>query len=103
MVMALLGVVGLQGISYLLTQIFGLKLIKTGPIFYVFALAIGVGVGFAIFARGIRGQKFEKIDLLIFGAALVIAAVFLFYVKNLVPAIFSSASLELQSMIGLGT
>lgn len=103
LIIAGIAVAGLQAISFLLTQIFNFPLLKTGPIFLVLALVIGILIGFAIVAKGIRGQKWEKLDFLIFGVALVIAAVFIFYVPKLVPSIFSSASLELQSMIGLGT
>ena len=101
-VILLITIAVLQGLSLLLTQIFGFKTLKFGPIFYLFAIAIGVGLGISAVVRGIRGTKVDKLDVLVF---VLVAGVIVFlsiYAKQLVPSIFSTANLELQSMIGIG-
>jgi hypothetical protein len=89
-------------------QAFGLVLggplgldVHLGPVFIILPLGIASVLGVAIVKKMISNQPVTKKDIYAIVIVLVIALLFMFFLRDFVPEIFEEAFVELQSMVGL--
>jgi|SRR3990167_1637205 len=93
-----LGLLG--GLSLLLSQLFGITPLRVGPIILLFlALAVVVFVFNLVFKKNFDFDNKSIIAMVLVTA--IIVGVYI-YLPQTVPEVFSVATQELQSVVGLG-
>jgi len=87
-----IGISVIQGISMLLTQIFGITQLKLGPLF----IAFGVGAIFMIFWRFAVSGDFTLSAIFMILALAGAVLLLLMYLPDLVPTLFQASVLDLK-------
>ena len=88
-----------QGIGLLLEGPLGID-VNLGPIFILLPLAIASTMGIAIVKKMLGDLSPNRSDMLAVIIVAGLALLVLFFLRDLVPEVFSESMLQLQSMIG---
>jgi len=99
LIVTILALILLQVLGFILNG-FGIQnSIKIGPIFFLFILGAVALAPIVIIKRMIFNQGMGTKDLVFLALIVLIVFAFLFIFPNLIPQVFSTAQLELMSLL----
>jgi len=76
--------------------------ISLGPVFIMLPLAASGAIAVIIVKKMTMGQEVTRQDMFAIAVTTILALLFMFFLRDLVPEIFSGAILDLQSVVGFG-
>lgn len=74
--------------------------IKLGPVFVLIAISMSAATSIAILKKLMNNQMVDKKDIFAIVIVALLAVIVLFFLKEMVPEIFTQSLVQLQSMVG---
>ena len=99
MVTTVLALVLFQAFGLIFGKGLGLD-IALGPVFILLPLAASGALAVVIVKKMTMGQTITRQDWFAIAVTTMLALLFLFFLRDLVPEIFSGSIIELQSLVG---